>query len=157
MCSVTAVGVEDLVDERMLQGEQSLIDWKAATQVEDTSKTSKSEDHMEKSGCERPRCEGIPLEEWTEALEAVAELPEAFLEVELQRELKRQLRDLQIGTLLTVRAFRHYGPQRLARELKELEKIDEDRWKIVCSEPGVYIDGVAKARNSCSCHRQHEA
>lgn len=122
MCSVTAVGVEDLVDERLLQGEQSLIDWRAATKVDtkvDTEVDAKSEDR-----CERPRCEGIPLEEWTKALEAVAEVPEAFLEVELQSELKRQLRDLQIGTLLTVRAFRQYGPQRLAKELKELEKID---------------------------------
>ena len=30
---MTAVGVEDLVDERLLQGENELIDWKAATNV----------------------------------------------------------------------------------------------------------------------------
>ena len=35
MCSVTAVGVEELVDERLLTGNQSLPDWAAAAQALD--------------------------------------------------------------------------------------------------------------------------
>jgi len=35
MCSVTAVGIEDLVDERLLQGNQSVIDWEKAAATGD--------------------------------------------------------------------------------------------------------------------------
>ena len=121
MCAVTAVGVEELVDERMLQGEQTLIDWQAATQVvaAEPSGPSGPEPTREESSCDRgPRCMDIPLVEWTMALETVGNLP--TLEESEAWQLKAHLRSLNVGVLLTVRAFVSYGAQRLAKELKEV-------------------------------------
>lgn len=128
MCSVTAVGVEDLVDERMLQGEHELIDWKAATKVMDTHGEMEDETHRETDAdcVMKPRCEGIPLDEWALALQAIAQLGEEpeqhghALDAAEVSVLKQQIRSLEVGTLLTVRAFNRYGPRRLAEELKEL-------------------------------------
>ena len=68
------------------------------------------------------RCEGIPLDEWALALQAIAQLAEAGegLSVAEVVVLKQRIRSLDVGTLLTVRAFNRYGPSRLAKELKEL-------------------------------------
>ena len=67
------------------------------------------------------RCEGIPLDEWALALQAIAQLEGgeglSLAEVVV---LKQRIRSLDVGTLLTVRAFNRYGPSRLAKELKEL-------------------------------------
>jgi len=120
MCSVTAVGVEDLVDERLLQGENQLIDWKAATNV--MGADSEEREAAKDGDCEaKPRCEGIPLDEWALALQAIAQLEGgeglSLAEVVV---LKQRIRSLDVGTLLTVRAFNRYGPSRLAKELKEL-------------------------------------
>lgn len=118
---MTAVGVEDLVDERLLQGEHELIDWKAATNVMGENEETSTECVV------KPKCEGISLDEWTLALQAIAQLGESLVEnpskdLDLTQVamLKQRLRALDVGTLLTVRAFNQYGPKRLAAELKEL-------------------------------------
>ncbi|CAE7530724.1 clpX [Symbiodinium necroappetens] len=126
MCAVTAVGVEELVDERMLQGEQTLIDWQAATYVTDVAETGPleplelSDPVASTSGCDRaPRCVDIPLEEWTSALKSVGELGSVLDEAEMSQ-LKARLRSLDVGVLLTARAFKFTGQQTLARELREV-------------------------------------
>ena len=124
MCAVTAVGVEELVDERMLQGEQTLIDWQAATHVTETGSLEPVELSDPVSGmtsaCDRaPRCMDIPLEEWTSALKNVGELG-SFLEEAEMSQLKARLRSLDVGVLLTARAFGSTGQQTLARELREV-------------------------------------
>lgn len=128
MCSVTAVGVEDLVDERMLQGEHELIDWKAATKVMDHGEMDETRE-TDADCVVKPRCEGIPLDEWALALQAIAQLGEEpeqhghALDAAEVSVLKQQIRSLEVGTLLTVRAFNRYGPRRLAEELKELLRL----------------------------------
>ncbi|CAE7448072.1 clpX [Symbiodinium sp. CCMP2592] len=124
MCAVTAVGVEELVDERMLQGEQTLIDWQAATHVTETGPLEPVELSDPVSGatsaCDRaPRCMDIPLEEWSSALKNVGELG-SFLEEAEMSQLKARLRSLDVGVLLTARAFGSVGQQTLARELREV-------------------------------------
>ena len=58
MCSVTAVGVEDLVDERLLQGENQLIDWKAATNVMGADMSEVEREAAKDGDCEaKPRRE----------------------------------------------------------------------------------------------------
>ncbi|CAJ1393785.1 unnamed protein product [Effrenium voratum] len=113
MCSVTAVGVEELVDERLIQGEQQLIDWQAATAVAATAEPL-ANDGLDASG--RVPCSGT-LEEWAEALRAVAD---ADLDQAQVSALKSRLRSFDLGVLLTVRAFQPLGPQRLAQELRDV-------------------------------------
>ena len=63
------------------------------------------------------------MDEWALALQAIAQLGEAGgegLSVAEVVVLKQRIRTLDVGTLLTVRAFNRYGPSRLAKELKEL-------------------------------------
>ena len=62
------------------------------------------------------------MDEWALALQAIAQLAEAGegLSVAEVVVLKQRIRSLDVGTLLTVRAFNRYGPSRLAKELKEL-------------------------------------
>ena len=122
MCSVTAVGVEDLVDERLLQGEHQLVDWKAATNIMGESEEPEVSMAEGVGDCVvKPRCEGIPLDEWALALQAIAQLSEERqLEVSEVAVLKQRIRSLDVGTLLTVKAFNRYGPPKLAEELKEL-------------------------------------
>ena len=117
MCAVTAVGVEELVDERMLQGEQTLIDWQAATHVA-VSEPEPAQPSTQ--SCERgPRCMDIPLDQWTSTLESVAGLVGPLEEGEVSQ-LKARLRSLDVGVLLSVQAFRSHGLQRLAKELREV-------------------------------------
>ena len=113
MCSVTAVGVEELVDERLIQGEQQLIDWQAATAVAATAEPL-ANDGLDASG--RVPCSGT-LEEWADALRAVAD---ADLDQAQVSALKSRLRSFDLGVLLTVRAFQPLGPQRLAQELRDV-------------------------------------
>lgn len=169
MCSVTAVGVEDLVDERLLQGQQQLIDWQAATHVvteggslEETIGTTRDASAWNPVGSSAANgdnvsaLKGIALEEWIDALQALGELsemlskrPEVQLALEVHQtgseprasalgarqarfarlsvvqSLKHRLRSLDVGTLLTVRAFRQYGPERLLKELEEVMGLKE--------------------------------
>ena len=126
MCSVTAVGVEELVDERLLQGEQPLIDWQAATRVVGESEVESNEAKVGWTDKKDSALMGVSLDEWTDALQALGELgdaPEAAqagLDPTFLSTLKHRIRSLDVGTLLTIRAFRQYGHQRLAEELREL-------------------------------------
>jgi len=133
MCSVTAVGIEELVDERMLQNEQALVDWETAAAIPgddaDADGVNGSEEEWglhetpaafpQPMAPDGPQCSGIRMQDWTDALRSVADLEDALL---LERaeavKLKAQLRRLDIGCLMTLQAFRDHGKERLALELR---------------------------------------
>merc|ERR1740129_452966 len=139
MCSVTAVGIEELVDERLLQGDNKLFDWDtlggpnkipdivaptpgaASTQAEDLINAA---DKQGTAPC--LPCTEIPLQDWADALRAVADLGDASILEPWQAEaLKGRLRRLDIGCLMTVQAFQSHGQQRLGRELQLILGTDD--------------------------------
>lgn len=137
MCSVTAVGVEDLMDERMLQENRPLLDWQQATTVlaAPEALTEARPDAAADFGppaasgvASGPQCSGVPLRDWVEGLQRVAELEDAGL---LAREgaaiLKAQLRRLDVGCLLVLQAYGSYGRERLALELQQMLVQDKAR------------------------------
>lgn len=123
VCSVTAVGIEDLIDERLLVNDEMQVDWDKAMPLR--AEIPASQDHSvdldEKVAAEGPpRCAGIPLEEWSAALEFVARLQDAEkLSMTEAAEAKKRLRALDAGFLLTIMAFARFGEERLAKELRE--------------------------------------
>lgn len=138
MCSVTAVGIEELVDERMLQGDQPLVDWNKATTVIDNAPNrprTPAQDALPQSPASAaaaaaatlkdgaalggPQCLGVPLLDWVRALQHVAALEEAaVLSTADTAAVKARLRRLDVGCLLTIQAFAPLGNQRLAAELR---------------------------------------
>lgn len=140
MCAVTAVGIEDLVDERMLQGEQRLIDWNHAAKAEEVNGDALLRDEValevarleqesageDDAACSAkvPRCRGVSLDEWVDALRVLGdfEAQTDLLTAEEISALKARIRSLDVGVLITLRAFALSGPKRLAQELKGILK-----------------------------------
>ncbi|CAK0831766.1 unnamed protein product [Prorocentrum cordatum] len=131
MCSVTAVGIEDLVDEKLLRGEQELVDWAAATAVSGAARGAALDDGDPAGppageGVRGPAaelaegdCAGVPLAAWSDGLAAVAELEDASLLLAPEAAaVKALLRSRDVGCLLTVRAHQSRGAYRLAAELR---------------------------------------
>eukprot|EP00931_Biecheleriopsis_adriatica_P047798 TRINITY_DN27582_c0_g3_i1.p1 TRINITY_DN27582_c0_g3~~TRINITY_DN27582_c0_g3_i1.p1 ORF type:complete len:277 (+),score=62.61 TRINITY_DN27582_c0_g3_i1:96-833(+) len=95
--------------------------WHSYTPEGPLEETGSSE-VMQRSGG-KSRCSGILLEDWSAALRAVAELAESgngLLNPAQIADLKGRLRALDVGVLMTVRAFQRDGPHRFAEELREL-------------------------------------
>jgi len=139
MCSVTAVGIEDLVDEKMAKQSGVLLDWNKATAVshardEQASPAAMQNDELAGKAAassalaassstadtsDGPQCVGIPMKDWVDSLRSVADLEDSsLLEKEEAAALKGRLRRLDVGTLLVVQAYGDYGRERLALELK---------------------------------------
>jgi hypothetical protein len=134
MCSVTAVGIEDLVDERMLQNNVPLVDWNKATEVagvpgssgskvlDQSSATSSSgianPTAVEGETPSMPYCAGAPVQDWVDAMRRIAELEDTSrLRVSAASALKSRLRRMDVGTLMVIKAYGDYGAERLSKEL----------------------------------------
>jgi len=125
MCSVTAVGVEQLVDERLLQGDDQQIDWDAATTVEIEQAPHQEEimlKHAFRAANANPLpCTSIDIAVWVDAMRRVVNLEESAVLTLLEAtRLKSRLRRLDVGTLMTVTSFVEHSDSRLASELRQM-------------------------------------
>eukprot|EP00927_Polykrikos_kofoidii_P055404 TRINITY_DN49664_c0_g1_i1.p1 TRINITY_DN49664_c0_g1~~TRINITY_DN49664_c0_g1_i1.p1 ORF type:complete len:926 (+),score=113.39 TRINITY_DN49664_c0_g1_i1:26-2803(+) len=148
LCSTTGVGVEELVDERLLQGNESLVDWDSASAIPGgsldapSSSTPVDTTHQSatalapgtsdaaisqgspaiKDSIIGPSCAGIQQGVWVRALQRVADLEDANALMPSQAaQLKARLRRLDARSCLTVLAWDiHVSRERLALEVKAL-------------------------------------
>jgi len=82
-----------------------------------------------------PRCADIPLRDWAQGLRLIAELEDASLLWKSDAAvLKARIRRLDVGCLLVLQAYREYGHERLAVELRAM--LTEDAMILEESQSG---------------------
>eukprot|EP00927_Polykrikos_kofoidii_P044523 TRINITY_DN38466_c0_g1_i1.p1 TRINITY_DN38466_c0_g1~~TRINITY_DN38466_c0_g1_i1.p1 ORF type:complete len:941 (-),score=100.92 TRINITY_DN38466_c0_g1_i1:466-3234(-) len=135
MCSVTAVGVEELLDERLLQNNQATLDWDSphaleriddlfgahATIGDGGNEVELSSPPLPSVSTKQTRdCSGIPLRDWASAIRIVGTLEQkSLLNPREASTAKHRLHRLDTGSLLTIQAYMERGSKRLAIELRQ--------------------------------------
>jgi len=126
MCAVTAVGIEDLLDEKMLQNDQALPDWVGVSKSLDHLEEAKAAENADATEVVPQPLQEIPLKDWVAALQRVAELEDnGLLKAGVATPLKARLRRQDVGYLMTIQAYHSYSWERLASELQEAIAADE--------------------------------